>query len=1147
MDRTILRPHGCGIAVALAICVLWGAAATPAQAQPGPAILSPKAGQRLPAGSVAIRVRTAGGALLAATLNGRSIVAQLGAPRRGVRTLQASPSHGLRHGRNLLRVRLRLGRRTRTLSVRFRVAGARPLAAAGLDRFAAVGDHLVLDAAESRAPPGLGGVGRLRFRWKIVRRPRAARASGHARAAPARAAGLVGATSTTATFTPDRVGTYTLLLAARAPNGAVGSDLVDVRVDPPPAVRVDTNGRQGNQPGVAIQGPTAATSAFYPGDPNKWLQIVVLRRSDLSLVSNRSYDCPQATAHPSPSQVSEVAPCQDKVRSDLSHLDERELVIAASQGGPSNQQPPIGMVRALDKIGVQPWNWWNPNFSVLHGTFSAIGVPDRPSLIVEHPALGNQGPLASISDDLALVNDVNKPLVPAEYTFAPAEHGTLNTQAPGSDGSQNVIQIAGQRFVFPRPTNSKGGFEVLAVDPRNLTAETHWFELGKSSIPDQDVGAMRDTLNRISDSASAPFGAGKLVIVATRGSLDTTEALTPISDDVLSSTASAIERVGGTRSRFFDAVIHGRSYTLVGRASTGPGEGTEVIGSGAGPWGLNSVPLQGTVARTGPYYDYRVETADPFSAGGGPDPSVGATQLLQTSGQAQTPWPEQGNPGRTAAIAYLGTKVLGTTEPRGQYWTQPYDSTTWDGVSAAIAPVPYPIPKAPFSQADLDWAKGELLQEIAWLKSVHTYVSALARPFKQSIFESWSDLGSIATDINTKVLANGDHQAHLKTQAFFDFLLELGEEAPVVGKAVAVEAKMYRAIMEYAAIDNEPALDDFQVKVAEAGKALVRRFTTAQGVLTTQYANAIVSDYGRLKTTGACASVIASDWVNCPFDHADWQYTQIDQGSAAGALQSGAKVEAYGALLPAKYEAWTLPVNQRTTANDAFAGLLYFRCWYPFGAAPASAQWARQVQRRVAGTGQDTYEITALGYRTGAGTIGNDWEMHVPDASVTDPVFKSGGSNLGVNQEEFFDRFFGSRNRDWHYPERDTRTGWLPDCAPRGLAGRPSTPRTLSLTTASRRGIPVGFDVATSGSSVDVALFLGTSRDARLTLRQGSLLLHERLRNATSGRHTIGVRLSAAIARQIRRSGRHRTTLRIRVRARGGRTTTSFRALSLRY
>jgi hypothetical protein len=173
--------------------------------------------------------------------------------------------------------------------------------------------------------------------------------------------------------------------------------------------------------------------------------------------------------------------------------------------------------------------------------------------------------------------------------------------------------------------------------------------------------------------------------------------------------------------------------------------------------------------------------------------------------------------------------------------------------------------------------------------------------------------------------------------------------------------------------------------------------------------------------------------------------------------------------------------------------------------------------------------------------------MQVPDASVTDPLFNTGSGNLGLNKEAFFDRFFPQPNRDWHYPERDTRTGWLPDCAPRALAGRPNTPRTLSLTTASRRGIPVGFDVATAGSSVDLALFLGTSRDARLSLRPGGLLLHERLRNATSGRHTVGVRLSAAIARQIRRSGRHRTTLRIRVRARGGRTTTSFRALSLRY
>ncbi|MGZ4613526.1 MAG: hypothetical protein ACXV1K_10225, partial [Kineosporiaceae bacterium] len=207
MDRTLLRPHGRGLGVAVGLCTLAVAAATPAQARPGPAILSPKAGQRLPAGSVGIRLRTAGGVLLSATLNGRSIASQFGAAHRGVRTLLASPSQGLRHGRNLLRLRFRVARRTRAVTVRFRVAANRPLAAAGLDRFAAVGDHVILDASGSQPQPGLGGVRRLRFRWTIVRRPRTGRTGAGARAA---APLLGGTSSSSATFTPDRVGTYTL-------------------------------------------------------------------------------------------------------------------------------------------------------------------------------------------------------------------------------------------------------------------------------------------------------------------------------------------------------------------------------------------------------------------------------------------------------------------------------------------------------------------------------------------------------------------------------------------------------------------------------------------------------------------------------------------------------------------------------------------------------------------------------------------------------------------------------------------------------------------------------------------------------------------------------------------------------------------------
>lgn len=98
-----------------------------------------------------------------------------------------------------------------------------------------------------------------------------------------------------------------------------------------------------------------------------------------------------------------------------------------------------------------------------------------------------------------------------------------------------------------------------------------------------------------------------------------------------------------------------------------------------------------------------------------------------------------------------------------------------------------------------------------------------------------------------------------------------------------------------------------------------------------------------------------------------------------------------------------------------------------------------------------------------------------------------------------------------------------------------------------RRGIEVGFDVRTAGSSVELALVLGSSRDARTALRPGSVLLRARLRNTSAGRHAVGVRLRATVASRIRSSGRHRATLRIRVRAPGGRTSTAFRAVTLRY
>jgi hypothetical protein len=356
-------------------------------------------------------------------------------------------------------------------------------------------------------------------------------------------------------------------------------------------------------------------------------------------------------------------------------------------------------------------------------------------------------------------------------------------------------------------------------------------------------------------------------------------------------------------------------------------------------------------------------------------------------------------------------------------------------------------------------------------------------------------------------------------------------------------------VAEVALIGNEPAIDEFQVKVGEAGKDLAERLTTAETLLRTEYANALASDYGRLKTAGSCASAIASDWANCPHDHADWQLTQDDQRNAAHRLQEGAQATAYGTLLAARYRAWTLPPNPHTTANDAFAGLVYFRCWYPFAGSPASAQLANPID--ATGNGISSYEITALGYETGSGLLTDRWQMHTPEAGVTNPLFGTGSGDLGVDKEQFFDTYFpySARARDWHYPERDTRTGWLPDCAPSAAGSGKSgaKPRSLTLTAAVRRGITVLFTVPKGHrASVNVVWYLGTRRIRRPAVPRSVRLLHRRLVNFAAGSYSVGARLSRAEAQRVRGSGRHRVTIRIRVHA-GHRTTTSFQTLWLRY
>src|ERR671923_2262043 len=94
------------------LAVIAAVVVTPAEANGASAkqgervVLSPRAAQVVRSHLVRLRVRAGEQARLRARLNGVDVSGEFGRARRGVRTLRVSVSHRLRHGRNVVRVRV---------------------------------------------------------------------------------------------------------------------------------------------------------------------------------------------------------------------------------------------------------------------------------------------------------------------------------------------------------------------------------------------------------------------------------------------------------------------------------------------------------------------------------------------------------------------------------------------------------------------------------------------------------------------------------------------------------------------------------------------------------------------------------------------------------------------------------------------------------------------------------------------------------------------------------------------------------------------------------------------------------------------------------------------------------------------------------
>jgi hypothetical protein len=268
-------------------------------------------------------------------------------------------------------------------------------------------------------------------------------------------------------------------------------------------------------------------------------------------------------------------------------------------------------------------------------------------------------------------------------------------------------------------------------------------------------------------------------------------------------------------------------------------------------------------------------------------------------------------------------------------------------------------------------------------------------------------------------------------------------------KAVEAANAIYEMVSDLVEINGAPAEDQFQARADELGAKLVERLDAAQAMLDRELPNVIAEDYDKLKTVGQCTSSDPQVWRLCRFNHSSWEYTQDDQTYAAVRPRTELTIAAYGSLLPAKYTAYRLPPWWPTKVNDEFYGwqVSFDLKWFPFRGLPVSAQMAKPIYRNIptyshtlTGGPQpfpreperwrnsgETWQITALGYLSGDGTFFKPGEMHYPQASVTNPLFKStADGGLGLDPETFFDVNFSAKALD-DYPEKGIKTGWCLD------------------------------------------------------------------------------------------------------------------------
>ena len=630
---------------------------------------------------VALRLARLHAAVLV-RLNGRDVSAQFADELSLRRGAELGAGDGLRHGRNVLRVRVtRFDGQIRKFKRVFVVPRRLTLAAAGRDRGARAGETVQLDGGASR--PSLRRDGRaaggLRYGWKVVSAPRGSH--------PA----LIGGDAVRPRLRTDLPGRYVLRLAttrASAPAGdhaTTAFDTAAVEAKAQPLAAVDTMATVGGAAGIAVAqtreceggGQAAAEPpCFYPNKGGEGaLQVVVLERETLQPISNTSY---------ADGEISKFAAAMERLIENPGQgvpvYESDKLVLIALRAGTLSDAEELA--EGLGNFNIGDESEKPQPLKGLNGTpFSLVAVPGtlEGKAAVNFGATRIRAPDGSLGAPGALVGGLkvvsDQPAAETlELTRAfawpdaiPYDTRVPADTAPGGD----AFELAGEQvpLVPVGLPADQDGFAVFTFDPVNPAGSVR-----RAAFVTNAGGAGTDTgldwaqlAAELKDAYEEELG----VAIVSNGDIGGF-AFEPGAGSFIAAQRQ-LERLGVNPDVFGRAVAADGTYSMLS-AGERP-HAANITGQIRAGYSASSAIAEG-VAEAGKLHVaagrltgvlQRATYGAVFPTEGNPVGTPPEAELLQIAFQDQIPWLLTPAPGATAAscqqvaFAYL-TEVLGYNE-----------------------------------------------------------------------------------------------------------------------------------------------------------------------------------------------------------------------------------------------------------------------------------------------------------------------------------------------------------------------------------------------------------------------------------------------------------------------------------------------------